>query len=118
MSEDSVLYIVGKEAGEAIAAIQNALADKKVSLAEGIDIAKEIGTLALPVVSRRAELVAAIKDGVDLAEQEDFKAGFLAGYDVEDDATEAHVEEVFAGAVTVVGGLVRIFVKPEEAAAE
>jgi len=118
MTEDSILYIIGKESGEAIASIQNALSDKKVSLSEGIGMAKEIGTLVMPIVTRRAELVAAVKDGVDLAEQEDFKAGFIAGYDIEDDATEERVEAVFAGIVTVVGGLVRIFVKPDEEAAE
>lgn len=113
MSGEGILYTIGKEAGEAVASIQNALDDGKFSVMDGVNVAKEIGTLALPIVTNREELVAAVKDGIDLAEQEDFKAGFLEGYDVTNDELEARVEEVFAGVVTVVGGLVRIFVKPE-----
>ena len=115
MSEENILKVIGREAGEAVASIQNALDDGKFGLADGIDVAKEVGTLVLPIISRREELVAAVKDGIDLAEEGEFKEGFLAGYDVTNDELESTVENVFSGVVTVVSGLVRIFVKDDDA---
>lgn len=112
MSEASAVFVVGKEAGELAASIQNALADKKVNLAEGIDIAKEVGTLAVAVMKNKDEL-----RGVKLTEQTgyDLMAGIREGYDIADDETEAHVEAVLEGAANIVLGIVLILKDNEEA---
>lgn len=105
----SILREVGKDVGSVISTIQNSLTDKKVNVAEGFDILKDSGKLTMAVISNRTELVDALKDGINLEEQSEFKEGFIEGYDIEDNATEKTVEDVFIGAVTLVGALINIF---------
>lgn len=115
MSEDSIMYSIGKEMGEAAASVQNALSDKKVSLAEGIDIAKEIGTLGYVAVKNHEALGEGFKDGLDSEESADLKAGFAAGYDIESDDLEATVETGFNAALSIVNGVAALFIKDDEA---
>jgi hypothetical protein len=107
--ENSVMKTVGREAGEAAAAIQNALADKKISLVEGIDIAKEFGTLGFVAITRRSELKTVFSDGVQQDELEDIRAGFVEGYDVADDVSEEKVEGIFNGVMKTLEGIVSMF---------
>ena len=114
MSEENTMHKIGKEMGEAAASIQNALADKKVSFAEGIDIAKEIGTLGFVAVKNRDELGANFKDGLDETEITDLKAGFAEGYDIEADGLEATVEAGFNAALSILNGVAMLFIKDDE----
>lgn len=114
MSEESTMYTIGKEMGEAAAAVQNALADKKVSVAEGIGIAKELGTLGFVAVKNRDELGAGFKDGLDETEIADLKEGFAAGYDITSDDLEATVEAGFNAALSIVNGVAGLFINADD----
>ena len=118
MSEQNIMFQVGKEMGEAASSIQNALADKKVTLGEGIDIAKEIGTLGFVAVKNHAELGANFKDGLNETETTDLKTGFAEGYDIEPDGLEATVESGFNAALSILNGVAMLFVKDDEAPGE
>lgn len=106
---ESVVYAVGKELGEAVSAVQVALSDKKVNLSEGIDIAKELGTLGFVAVKNHEALGATFKDGLNATEAADLKAGFEDGYEVES-ATEQTVEAAFGAAVTIINGIAGLFI--------
>jgi len=120
MNEENVMFQIGKEMGEAASSIQNALADKKVSFGEGVDIAKEIGTLGFVAVKNHEELGDKFKDGLNETETADLKAGFAEGYDIEADSLEATVEAGFNAALSILNGVAMLFIKDndEEAPAE
>ncbi len=114
MNEETVMFKIGCEMGEAVSSVQNALADKKVGLTEGIDIAKEIGTFGYVAVKNREALAAGFKDGLSDNELDDLKGGFVKGYDIESDELEATIESGFSAAMTIIDGVVSLFVEDDD----
>lgn len=103
------LFELGRELGEAVSSIQDALTDGKVSLGEGFDISKEISSLGFFVFKNKSELSKIIGDGISIEDQEDFVSGFNEGYDISDDETEQDVENLIAAVIDVVYDVMRVF---------
>jgi len=117
MSEESVMFVLGREIGEAMGACVDALADGKVNVIEGICMAKELGTLGLCAYKNKDLLKGRFMDGLDDAEEKDLTAGFAAGFDVKADQTEEMVEYYCGVGIDVAGDLSRIFLAPKAAEA-
>lgn len=115
MSDTSIMYDLGLELGEAGSSIAKALADGKVSTMEGIDMAKEIGTLGYCIFKNRSEFGADFKDGLDELEAAELKNGFFTGFDRAESIDEDVVEGVFETAMEVAVAASKFFVKTEEA---
>lgn len=108
---ESVLYVAGKELGALAAAIQNGLDDKKLTLAEDIDIGKKLVAVALDTFKNRAELGANFKDNLDEAEQADLESGFKDGYVLTNPASEAAVETALQYGLSIMSGIAGLFIK-------
>lgn len=99
---------LGEELGAVAGSVAKALADKKVSLAEGINMGTETAKFGIFVVSNRDAIVDPLKDGLNEVEASALMEGFNAGFSAETGELEADIEAYFEGAVGIATGISRI----------
>ena len=105
MGDETLMFGIGRELGEAAASIQNALADKKIDVGESIDMGKELVTLILFTMKTREHLVKAFENGLDDMESADIKAGFAVGYALTNPASEETIERMANAAIMIIAGI-------------
>tara|TARA_X000001382_G_C3161479_1_gene176422 strand:- start:883 stop:1209 length:327 start_codon:yes stop_codon:yes gene_type:complete len=105
------LFLLGKELGEAVSSIQEALKDSKITFSEGFDVSKELSSLGFFVIKNRSELSAIANGGIDLEEQEEFIDGFKEGYELSDGELESDVEHIVEDVIDAVNDIIRVFVR-------
>lgn len=88
----SVLNVVSHSVGNLVSTTVRALADKKITWAEGFGVLKALGALAYNIFANRAALRVALSDGIDCTEKTEFKNGFSAGFVLNDSELEQSVE--------------------------
>jgi len=93
VNNESALYKAGEKIGKFVAKTQDALEDKHISTTEWVGIGGALGSAALSIVQNREELGADLADGMNDQEMANIKAGFVSGYDIEDDTLESTVEK-------------------------
>jgi hypothetical protein len=108
MSGESIMYRVGKESGEAAAAIIESLADKKIKFGEGVGIAKELAGLVMIAIANHTELATRLKDGISDEESEELSEGFHEGFDLQNDLAESEVEEYFGLVLNLIDSIVQL----------
>ena len=113
MSNEGIMFKVGKESGEAVASIVNALEDKNIHTREWVDIGKEAATLIIVVAKNYKEIGQSFKDGISDQEQEELREGFAEGFNLNDDQTEEKVETYFDLALEIITSLANLFVKAD-----
>lgn len=114
MRETTIIFDLGKEIGEAAGSVVDAFADGKVSLVEGLEMGKELGTLALCAYKNRGIIGSNFRDGISEAEESELGSGFKVGFDVENDLAEEQVETYCSIALDVVGDLSRLFLESKK----
>jgi hypothetical protein len=107
--EEGKLFQLGKELGEVASSITDSLEDNKISIMEGVGIAKEMGQLGLFGYKHREELIGYFKDGIDIYEKTELYNGFKEGYEVECEKIEELVETMFDGALHIATGISILF---------
>lgn len=104
----SALYAAGGKIGKFACTTQDALEDGKISLSEWGGIGGALGSAAITIVSKREALGANLEDGLDAHEMADFRAGFIAEYDIDDDDLETSVEKWAGYGAEAVNALAKI----------
>ena len=112
--DENKLFTLGKELGEVASTINTAMADKKISLVDGIAIGKEIAQLGIFAVKHRELLVESFGNGISVDERNDLNAGFKEGYEDPTGETENLVELMFEAALSIATGI-SIFVDVKRA---
>lgn len=111
MNEDSIMFKLGQELGHAASAVQTALADGKISLAEGLDVGKDLFAISFDTFKNHDALGQNFSDGLDDVEMADLRGGFDEGYEIPDDSTEEMVESTFDAAIGILNGIAGLFIK-------
>lgn len=108
MSEESVLFVCGRDIGQVITAYCKAIEDDHISIGEWLTIGAKGGEAVFNGLKNFKALKAAIFDGVDLMEQGEFKEGLLEGFDLVDDVKEEQIEELVSEVVGWLGSTARL----------